>query len=94
VYNGWLDMSSHFAMSDEEEEQRRPGGEEGDESGSCLPVFISKLLRMLSPSENNDAIRWGGDGSTVGCIRVFFCMPRIFCELDTMILQSSEERVF
>ena len=54
-------------MSDDEEEQRRQPGEEGDlgEDSSCLPVFISKLLRMLSPSENADAITWGNDGTTV-----------------------------
>ena len=51
-------------MSDDEDEQRRPGGEEVDDN-SCLPVFISKLLRMLSPSENADAITWGNDGTTV-----------------------------
>ena len=48
-------------MSDDEEVGRREPGEDG----SCLPVFISKLLRMLSPSENADAITWGGDGTTV-----------------------------
>jgi len=58
------------AMSDDEEEQRRPGGEEGDE-GSCLPVFISKLMRMLSPGENAEAISWGTDGTTVSVLSLF-----------------------
>jgi hypothetical protein len=60
--------SAVAGMSDDEEEQRRPAGEEGDDS-SCLPVFISKLLRMLSPSENADAITWGNDGTTVSSAR-------------------------
>lgn len=61
------------AMSDDEEEQRRPGGEEGDE-GSCLPVFISKLMRMLSPGENAEAISWGTDGTTVSVLSLFACL--------------------
>jgi len=38
-------------------------GEEGDDS--CLPVFITKLLRMLSSNTNPESIRWGADGTTV-----------------------------
>jgi len=50
-------------MSDEEDDTRR-GGEENDESSS-LPVFITKLLRMLQSNENTDSVRWGNDGTTV-----------------------------
>jgi hypothetical protein len=50
-------------MSDEEEDARR-GGEENDDSSS-LPVFITKLLRMLQSNENTESVRWGNDGTTV-----------------------------
>jgi hypothetical protein len=50
-------------MSDEEDDTRRVGEE--NEDNSALPVFITKLLRMLQGDENHESVRWGNDGQTV-----------------------------
>jgi hypothetical protein len=65
-------------MSDEEEEQRRPAGDDAKDS-SYLPVFISKLRRMLEPGENEDAIQWGNEGTTVRYVSLLCMYVSLLC---------------
>ena len=40
-------------------------GDDSRDDKSQLPGFIHKLLRMLAPGENENAVGWGGNGTTV-----------------------------
>ena len=59
-------------MSAEHEEEERgehakmaSNGDDNPNDKSQLPGFIHKLLRMLAPGENENAVGWGGNGTTV-----------------------------
>eukprot|EP00281_Chroomonas_sp_CCMP1168_P023031 CAMPEP_0206229276 /NCGR_PEP_ID=MMETSP0047_2-20121206/9611_1 /ASSEMBLY_ACC=CAM_ASM_000192 /TAXON_ID=195065 /ORGANISM="Chroomonas mesostigmatica_cf, Strain CCMP1168" /LENGTH=489 /DNA_ID=CAMNT_0053652565 /DNA_START=375 /DNA_END=1841 /DNA_ORIENTATION=+ len=56
------------ASDDESEDRRRPGSTTADAEEECdssLPVFVAKLVKMLSKPQFQSCIQWGSDGTTI-----------------------------